>query len=139
MTRIPDKNIKINELIKKSVGMHFSEFRDHLAVIGVLDDCRDLQVLNTFIHLKRLHEQTDNTNKIKQELAHYKFIVTYVEVDTLKCMLNGYTYEKIAQVPGIMIGESGIRKRIRRIYNKLGVNNKAEAIKKAKDEGFSSN
>ena len=56
------------------------------------------------------------------------------ELDIVKGLVNGYSYKAIAA--DLFISIDTVRSHIRRIYEKLHVNSKTEAVLKAINEGL---
>jgi LuxR family maltose regulon positive regulatory protein len=64
----------------------------------------------------------------------YQYGLTSREVQVIECLSKGFSYSETAE--NLAISENTFRTHIKRIYNKLGVNNRLQAVIKAEKLGL---
>jgi len=115
------------------------EFREFLNEEGYNNEYDMLALMNyTLIKCVKvlLSQDLQRLKEIKEFHFAHKFTLNQDEIATLKLMAKGYKYREIAEAEGIAISFDGVKKRVKRIFAKLGVHSKQEAVEKAKDEGL---
>ena len=80
-------------------------------------------------------ETNEIDNVDKEIIFRMKFGLSEDDIATLKLLTDGKTYQEIADHLGVITLE-GVKKRMNKILNNLGVENKVQAVVKATKEGI---
>ena len=78
-------------------------------------------------------KEVEKDKAMKRILFKDKYGLTDDLINTLELMARGLTYSQIADELG-SISVDGVNKRIQKIFRKMGVNNRHQAVDKAKSE-----
>lgn len=115
------------------------EFREFLNEEGYHNEYDMLALMNyTLIKCVKvlLSQDLQRLKEIKEFHFAHKYDLKREEIETIKLMAKGYKYREIADAQGFTISFDGVKKRVKRIFAKLDVHSKQEAVEKAKDEGL---
>ena len=123
-----DENI-FNAIKAGADGYLLKEINPELLHNGILETINGGAAMNPSIALKTL-KLLRNPSSIENIKEQEDLKLTQREVDVLEQLSKGLSYNLIAE--NLIISTGTVRKHIERLYRKLQVHNKLEAVEKAK-------
>jgi DNA-binding NarL/FixJ family response regulator len=140
----PPDNDKIFEMLNETgelsrlYNMPLAEFLEHLRnaeELSAADRFLIGDAVSSIFGGKRILTSKDvgKDKATKRILFMGKYGLTDNEMNTLEIMARGLTYAQIADELGL-ISFDGVNKRVQKIFRKLGVNNRHQAVDKARSE-----
>lgn len=128
LTTFDDDESLFNAILAGASGYMLKEDSGIEIFQAIMDTLSGGAAMSPVIALKtlKLVREPIQTNKKVED-----FDLTNREMELLNQLKNGLTYEEIAA--NLYISYHTVRKHIENIYRKLQVNNKVEAVKKARD------
>ncbi len=123
-----DENI-FNAIKAGADGYLLKEINPELLHKGILETINGGAAMNPSIALKTL-KFLRNPSSIENIKEQEDLKLTQREVDVLEQLSKGLSYNLIAE--NLIISTGTVRKHIERLYRKLQVHNKLEAVEKAK-------
>ena len=136
MDKDKNKNLKTmstEELLNVIRGLSFEDFQ--FLSQQEFADPYEVTVFLEFTKLKVFCSKLDTFESKKQEIKEIrifqfadKFKLSKKDIKTLELLADEKTYEEISDAKGISVEVGSVHKRIQRIYRKLDVNSKKEAV-----------
>ena len=121
------------ELLNVISDMSFEDFQ--IRSKQEFADPDEVKTFFEFTKVKVLCSKLGTCDRKKQEIQKIrvlqfadKFKLSKKDIKTLDLLADGKTYDEISDAKGMVVSVEAVHKRIQRIYKKLGVNSRQEAV-----------